>query len=146
MKRALVLSLVCVLGLGIAGLAQTLTGSWDTDVKIDPTKVSFADAISLTSKLTVNYKIGDWTFGSVTTLTDEGWQDQDFSATGVLGAFQITSALDLNPDATFGDWTTTVGVSIAGVTFGATFKLDGTDAFLTLTGKGGVGRSCCVPD
>jgi len=144
MKRALVFSLVCVLGLSFAGLAQTLSGSWDTDITIDPQKTSFVDALALTSVLKVNYGIGDWTFGSVTALSENGWTDQDFSATGVLGAFSITSALDLNPNATFGDWTTTAKVSIAGVSFSGTFKLDGTDAYLTLTGKGGIGTPVVV--
>ena len=144
MKRALVISLICVLGLSFAGLAQTLSGSWDTDITIDPQKSSFVDALSLTSVLKVNYGIGDWVFGSVTTLSENGWTDQDFSAGGVLGAFSITSALDLNPNATFGDWTTTAKVTIAGVSFSGTFKLDGTDAFLTLYGKGGVGTPVVV--
>jgi hypothetical protein len=139
MKRALVLSLICVLGLGFTGLAAELSGSWDTDVVIDPQQVSFADAITLTSVLTVNYTIGDWTFGSVTTLDEDGWVDQTFSAGGVLGAFALTSALDLDPDALFDEWVTTAAVSIAGVSFGAEFTLDGTDAWLTLTAGGVAG-------
>ena len=139
MKRALVFSLICVLGVGFAGLAATLSGSWDTDVIIDPQQVSFADAISLTSVLTVDYTIGDWTFGSVTILNEDGWVDQTFSAGGVLGAFALTSALDLDPDALFDEWVTTAAVSIAGVSFGAEFTLDGTDAWLTLTAGGVAG-------
>jgi hypothetical protein len=139
MKRALVLSLIFALGLGFAGLAAELSGSWDTDVTIDPQQVSFADAITLTSVLTVNYTIGDWTFGSVTTLNEDGWVDQTFSAGGVLGAFALTSALDLDPDALFDEWVTTAAVSIAGVSFGAEFTLDGTDAWLTLTAGGVAG-------
>ena len=139
MKRALVLSLVFALGLGFAVSAATLSGSWDTDVTIDPQQVSFADAITLTSVLTVNYTIGDWTFGSVTSLNENGWVDQDFSAGGVLGAFALTSALDLNPDATFGNWVTTASVSIAGVSFGAEFELVGDDTFLELTAGGVAG-------
>jgi hypothetical protein len=139
MKRALVLSLIFALGLGFTGLAAELSGSWDTDVIIDPQQVSFADAISLTSVLTVNYTIGDWTFGSVTTLNEDGWVDQTFSAGGVLGAFALTSALDLDPDALFDEWVTTAAVSIAGVSFGAEFTLDGTDAWLTLNAGGVAG-------
>ncbi len=36
MKKALVLSLAVVLGLGVASFAQTLSGSWDTTIGIQP--------------------------------------------------------------------------------------------------------------
>jgi hypothetical protein len=97
MKRALVLSLICVLGLAFSGLAATLSGSWDTDVTIDLTQTAFSSAISLSSELIVNYIVGDWTFTSTTALGDSGWTDQDFDATGVLGAFTISTSFDLNP-------------------------------------------------
>lgn len=139
MKRALVLSLICVLGLAFTGFAASLTGSWDTDVTIDPTQTSFDLAIGLTSKLTVNYIVGDWTFTSITALTDAGWSDQDFNASGVLGAFSISTALDLNPDATFGDLDVTVGVTIAGVTFGWDLDLADNDLKLVLTASGVAG-------
>ena len=138
MKRALVLSLICVLGLAFTGFAASLTGSWDTDVTIDPTQTSFNLAIGLYSVLTVNYIVGDWTFTSITALTEAGWLDQDFNASGVLGAFSISTALDLNPDATFGDLDVTVGVTIAGVTFGWDLNLDAAPD-LTLTASGVAG-------
>jgi hypothetical protein len=140
MKRALVLSLICVLGLAFSGLAATLSGSWDTDVTIDPGQTNFNDAIGLVSTLTVAYTVGDWTFTSVTDLDENGWTDQDFSVIGVLGAFTISSGLDFDPAAnTFGEWTTTAGVSIAGVSFGMTFDLTPGDVELTLTGSGVAG-------
>ena len=140
MKRALVLSLICVLGLAITGFAESLTGSWDTDVTIDPLQTNFNDAITLVSVLTVNYIVGDWTFTSITSLSQGGWTDQDFNVIGVLGAFTLSSKLDFVPATqTFGSWVTTASVSIAGVSFGAEFKLDGTDAFLKLTGSGVAG-------
>jgi hypothetical protein len=84
--------------LAFSGLAvETLSGSWDTDVTIDLTQTDFSEAISLSSKLTVDYKVGDWTFTSITTLADYGWKDQDFNVAGVLGAFELSAALDLNP-------------------------------------------------
>jgi hypothetical protein len=126
--------------LAFSGLAATLSGSWDTDVTIDPTVVSFADAISLTSVITVAYTVGDWTFTSVTDLDENGWTDQDFGVVGVLGAFSLTSALDFVPaTAAFGSWTTTAAVSIAGVSFGAEFTLAGNDVELILTGSGVAG-------
>ncbi|MCK5245349.1 hypothetical protein KAR02_00510, partial [Candidatus Bipolaricaulota bacterium] len=77
MKRALVFSLICVLGVAFTGFAASLSGSWDTDVTIDPQQTNFSVAIGLTSVLTVAYTIGDWTFTSVTDLDDGGWTDQD---------------------------------------------------------------------
>ena len=138
MKRALVISLICVLGFAFTSLAASLTGSWATDITILPGQTHFNDAISIVSKLTVNYIIGDWTFTSITSLGDAGWLDQDFNATGVLGAFTISTALDLNPDATFGDLDVTVGVSIAGVSLGWDFNLDAApDMTITASGTAG---------
>ena len=140
MKRALVLSLICVLGLALTGLAATLSGSWDTDVTIDPTQSYFADAIGLVSVLTVIYTVGDWMFTSVTDLDETGWTDQDFSVAGVLGAFTLTSALDFTPATpAFGSWNTTASVSIAGVSFGADFTLEDNDVELVLSGSGVAG-------
>jgi hypothetical protein len=126
--------------LAFSGLAATLSGSWDTDVTIDPQQTNFNDAITLASVLTVAYTVGDWTFTSVTKLNQDGWTDQDFAVAGVLGAFSITSALDFVPATpAFGSWKTTASVAIAGVSFGMTFELKGNDTFLTLTGSGVAG-------
>jgi hypothetical protein len=126
--------------LAFSGLAATLSGSWDTDVTIDPQQTNFNDAIGIVSVLTVAYTVGDWTFTSVTDLDENGWTDQDFSVAGVLGAFSITSALDFVPAAaTFGSWKTTAGVAIAGVSFGVDFTLADQDVTLKLTGSGVAG-------
>jgi hypothetical protein len=126
--------------LAFSGLAATLSGSWDTDVTIDPGQTNFNDAIGLTSVLTVAYTVGDWTFTSITKLNEAGWTDQDFNVAGVLGAFSITSALDFVPaTAEFGSWKTTASVAIAGVSFGGTFTLAGNDVTLVLTGSGVAG-------
>ncbi|MFC2099904.1 hypothetical protein ACFLSF_03640 [Candidatus Bipolaricaulota bacterium] len=157
MKRALVLSLICVVGLAFAGFAQTLTGSWDTEVCLDPQTDSFAGAIDLTSTLSVTYAIGDWAFTSVTELTGAGWSDQDFSVTGLFGLITVSSALGFNPLAEMADmfdgWVTTLGLNMAGVSFSATFNLNGGNPFtstpydridgtlLTLTGTAGIGSA-----
>jgi hypothetical protein len=126
--------------LAFSGLAATLSGSWDTDVTIDPQQTNFNDAIGLTSVLTVTYTVGDWAFTSVTDLDQTGWTDQDFSVAGVLGAFSITSALDFVPATpAFGSWNTTAAVAIAGVSFGADFTLADQDVTLVLTGAGVAG-------
>jgi len=140
MKRALVISLICVLGLAFSGLAATLSGSWDTDVTIDPQQTGFNDAIGIVSVLTVAYTVGDWTFTSVTDLDENGWTDQDFAVAGVLGAFSLSSALDFTPaTASFGYWNTNASVAIAGVSFGVDFWLANNDVALILTGSGVAG-------
>jgi len=144
MRRALVLGCMLVLFVAWAGAGQTLTGSWDTDIVVDPLKTQFTDTLALTSVVTLNYALGDWHFITVSTFSGDGWTDQDFKATGVLGSFSINTALDLNPNATFGDWSTTVQATLYGIVMGATFKLDGTDAYLTLTGRGGMGTPVSV--
>lgn len=148
MKRALVISLICVLGLAFSGLAATLSGSWDTDIDIDPQALTIAALIDLDTVLTVIYTIGDWTFTSVTDLAETGWTDQDFSVAGVLGAFTLTSALDFVPvTPAFTSWVTTAAVSIAGVSFTSTFTLDGTGATgdtLLVLGASGVAGDVVV--
>jgi len=140
MKRALVLSLICVIGLGFSSLAASLTGSWDTDVTIDPQQTNFNDAIGLTSNITVNYMVGDWTFTSLTKLTDAGWTGQEFSTAGVLGAFSLSSKLIFDPTGpAFTSWNTVAGVSIAGVSFGADFTLEPDITTLVLTAGGKAG-------
>ena len=138
MKKALVLSLICVLGFTFAGMAATLSGEWDTEVTLDPTAM-WPGALTLTSDITVVYTVGDWAFTSVTGLTQAGWATQTFGAAGVLGAFSLSSDLELDPAVGFIGWTTTGAVSIAGVTFSSSFELDGDDALLTLGGSGVAG-------
>ena len=135
MKKALVLSLVFALGLGFAVSAQTLSGTWDTDILINPV----GPTIGINTELTVDYTIGAWSFVSVTTLNETGFVDQVFTVDGVLGAFTLGSTLDFDPvNALFEDWNVTAGVSIAGVTFGADFTL-ATGTLLVLTGSGVAG-------
>ena len=138
MKRALVLSLICVLGFTFAGMAATLSGEWDTEVTLNPLGV-WPGALTLTSDIEVVYTVGDWAFTSTTGLTDTGWATQTFGAAGVLGAFSLGSELALDPAIGFISWITTGAVSIAGVTFSSEFEIDGIDAFLTLGGSGVAG-------
>lgn len=119
MKRALVLSLAVLFGLGVAAFAQTLSGEWDTTVSIQPTPVE----ISLTSTLEVTYALSGWSFTSYSELDETGWLDQTFDVSGALGAFTLGSFLDLDPAGLFDEWIVTAGVSIAGVTFGLDWDL-----------------------
>lgn len=134
---------VCVIGLlamGVMGLSATLSGTWDTDVTIEPQQTNFNDAISITSVLTVTYAVDGWTFTSISELDEGGWADQDFAVAGMLGAFTVTSALGFEPVApAFDVWNTTVDVTLAGVSFGVDFTLEDSDVTLILRGSGMAG-------
>jgi len=133
-------SLVCLMGVALfvlGGTAATLSGSWDTDVTIDPQQTNFNDAISVLSELTVAYSVDGWTFTSITDLDEGGWTDQDFAVAGLLGAFAVTSSLDFDPVIpAFTSWNTTASVTIAGVSFAVDFTLEDSDVTLVLTGSG----------
>ena len=116
MKRALVLSLAVVLGLGIAAFTQVgeITGEWDTTITIDPGALSIATFFDFETELTVNYIVGGWTFTSYSKLDDSGWVAQTFSADGAFGAFGIDSTLVFGTIGTF----TSLDLGV-GYTFGA---------------------------
>lgn len=139
MKRALVLSLAVVLGLGIATFAQTLSGIWDTTITIDPQAGTVAAFLDFESELTVIYEVGGWAFTSFSAFDDNGWVDQTFSAEGSLGAWSFASTVDFNPTGAFEELEVSVGVTLAGMTFGAEFTLADMDVELVITGEGSTG-------
>ncbi len=139
MRRALALGLIFLFTTGCIGFAQQLSGSWDLEIEIDPQQTSFSDSLGVYSILKVNYSIGDWTFGAATVLDENGWVDQDFSTTGILGPYTLTAAVDFNPDATFGSLVATTSVPFAGALFGSQFTLEGEDTFLIVTASGFAG-------
>jgi hypothetical protein len=114
MKKALVLAMVCALGLGAGAFAQgVLSGSWGADICINVQSSTFD---SFESTLTVEYSISGWTFASETVFDMAGWQGQSFYVDGILGAFTIASDLVFYPQsAAFGYWHTAATVNIAGV-------------------------------
>jgi len=139
-KRTLALGLIGVLTLAFGGMAATLSGSWDTDLTIDPQQTNFNDAIAIVSVVTVTYTVTGWTFTSITDLDEGVWTDQDFVVSGVLGAFTITSALGFDPAVpAFDTWNTTAAVSMAGVSFVADFTLEDNDVTLVLSVSGVAG-------
>jgi len=136
MKKALVLSLAVVLGLGVASFAQTLSGSWDTTITIVPSPVS----LGIDSELIVTYAVSGWSFTSDTVLDETGWQDQSFEVGGALGAFTLGSTLVFDPaGAAFTSWDVTGGLSLAGVTFDGTFTLEPNVTYLEIVGAGTAG-------
>jgi hypothetical protein len=138
MKKALVLSLAVVLGLGVASFAQTLGGVWDTTITIDPVSPV---SILISSELTVTYTVSGWTFESYSKLTEAGWTKQHFDVSGALGAFTLGSTLTFTPAPVpaFTKWVVTGGLSLAGVTFDGTFTLVPGDTKFVLVGAGSAG-------
>jgi len=142
MRRALVLSLIFAIGLGVAAFGQTLSGSWETEIVLDMTPGAvWPDDVEINSEILVDYTVGDWTFSSETDIANGVWTNQDFDFAGVLGAFTISGAIEFYPPGVRFDYMNVEAeVSIAGVTFGAEFELWGIgDADLTLTGSGVAG-------
>jgi hypothetical protein len=136
MKKALVLSLAVVLGLGVASFAQTLSGSWDTTISIVPSPVT----LGIDSELTVTYAVSGWSFSSITVLNETGWLGQSFEVGGALGAFTLGSTLVFDPAlVAFESLEVTGGLSLAGVTFDGTFTLEPGVTELVIVGAGSAG-------
>jgi hypothetical protein len=122
MKRALILSLAVVAGLGVASFAQTLSGSWETTIGVQPGPPV---VLTIDSELIVTYSISGWSFTSDTLIDETGWASQDFAIQGSLGAFSLGSTLVFDPAVPlFTSWEVTAGLSFAGVMFGGTFTLE----------------------
>jgi hypothetical protein len=97
MKRALVLSLVVVLGLGVGAFAQ-LSGAWESTLSFNMGAVAFPDFIvDLTSTFEIDYTLAGWTFGSASEFDLTGFAAQSFSVEGQLGAFTFESSAAFAP-------------------------------------------------
>ena len=98
MKKALVVAMIMVLGLGALAFAGPLTGTWDMSISIDPGATQAGDLfIDLSTSLAVDYTVAGWTFGSSSTFDSIGWSAQSFTASGVLGAFTFDSTMNFLP-------------------------------------------------
>ncbi len=100
MKRALVLACILVLGLGTwAFAAAPFSGSWETTIGLDVSATSFANFITtFDNTLTLDYTIGSWVFGSMSTFAVTGYSAQSFTAAGTLGAFTFDSTMTFAPN------------------------------------------------
>ena len=98
MKKALVVAIVLILGLGVWAFAGPLTGTWDMSISIDPGATMAGDLfIDLSTSLGIDYTVAGWVFGSSSTFDTIGWSAQSFTASGVLGAFSFESTMNFKP-------------------------------------------------
>jgi len=97
LKKALVVAMVMVLGLGVLAFGQ-FTGTWDMSISIDPGATQAGDLfIDLSTSLAIDYTVAGWVFGSSSTFDSIGWSAQSFTAAGVLGAFTFDAAMYFLP-------------------------------------------------
>ncbi len=137
--RSSILGLTLLVALGAAGCAQAFSGSWDTEISIDPQAVDIPTFLDFATQLTVTYEVGGWAFTSFTQLDDTGWIDQTFSVGGILAAYSFGSRLDFDPAGAFESWEVTAGVTMGGMTFDGQFTLVDQDTELVLGATGSTG-------
>ena len=124
MKKALVVAMVMVFGLGALAFAGPLSGSWKTEICIGGIQTGPLTIVDFESDLTVNYSVCGWEFVSESEFEVTGWDEQSFSVEGIAGAFTFASYLEFSPMlAAFDAWDTSAGVSIAGVQLDGRFVL-----------------------
>jgi len=123
MKRALVLSLLVVIGLGFASAAQ-LQGEWDSYLKLDLSEQPALTLAGFYSFLDIQYLVGGWTLEAATVVTGAGLSNVWFEAYGSLGAFSAWSLVAFDPTTpAFTTFENGAEVSIAGVDIYALFAL-----------------------
>jgi len=100
MKKALVMTFVLVLGLGLGAFAAgALSGTWSVTISFDPTATVFTDLVGFSSDLEIDYTIGGWTFTSTSGFSNDGYDAQSFTAGGIVGAFTFSSTMNFLPMA-----------------------------------------------
>ena len=136
MKKALVISMLVVAGLGLAAFAGPFSGTWSTCIAFDmgADDITFYDTCGFNSWLDLNFETCGWNFhsfsyfGQFTTAGLNGWLTQRFQASGSVGAFSGFSYLDFTPGvgdaAKFDQWLSGVDISIAGVELYAYFDVE----------------------
>lgn len=97
MKKALVLIVIGLFSFG-AFAADGLSGEWSTSIGVNPGAVELVDFFStFSSSLDVTYTLGDWDFNSLSSFDKDGWADQAFTVSGVLGAFTASTVMNFSP-------------------------------------------------
>ena len=132
MKRGAVLVSAVLIMIGWMCMGESLGGQFRVDLAIDPLAADFSDAISLAGTLRIDYEIGDWKFGSTTTIDETGWVNQVLTGSGKFGVMGLGSTLDMDPAGGFDSWTSTCEVSIAGVQYVYRFTLTPDDLAVSI--------------
>jgi len=106
MKKALVIALMMVLGVGALTTAATITGSWDVTFSVNFHKLynacpyAWSEIFGMDSTLEMAYTVGGVVFSSVSTFdAAHGFNAQEFSAAGGLGAFTFEAKMEFLPNA-----------------------------------------------
>jgi len=106
MKKALVIACMLMLAGGALVSAQTFTGSWDTTFTFNVYKLGSVcpyqwwEIWGLSSDLVVDYTVGGFVFESKSSFdAQHGFNAQEFSAAGSLGAFSLAAKMEFLPSA-----------------------------------------------
>ncbi len=106
MKKALVIACMLVLAGGALVSAQTFTGSWDFTYTFDlyklgsPCPYQWWEIWGLSSDLVVDYTVGGFVFESKSSFdAQHGFNAQEFSAAGSLGAINLAAKMEFLPSA-----------------------------------------------
>ena len=125
MKRALVLGIVCALGLGVAAFADApLSGSWDMEICFGLQTGDVVFVTSFDSNIGIAYEVSGWTFSLTMSLDENGMDEIYFDVLGSLGAFTFASYLEFYPfPPAFMTWENGASITLAGVNLYALFAL-----------------------
>jgi hypothetical protein len=126
MKKALVIGLLVMVGLGAAAFAGPLSGQWCANFAFDWALVATAPAgnapiqavtiPAFTSTLELDYTVCGWTFMTTADFNKHHFANLYLEAQGSVGAFGFYGILDFVPQSpSFGFLIGFVDVSIAGV-------------------------------
>jgi len=98
MKKALVISLLAVVGLGLAAFAGPLSGCWDLGTILEVDKgTEQVEMLWFGSTLTLDYTTCGWSFGSTAKFSKHAFTNLFFDAAGSVGAFGFYGVLDFVP-------------------------------------------------
>jgi hypothetical protein len=125
MKRALVLAIVCALGLGVAAFADApLSGSWDMEICFGLQTGDVVFVTAFDSNIGIAYEVSGWTFGLTMSLDENGMDEIYFDVLGSLGAFTFASYLEFYPfPPAFMTWENGASITLAGVNIYGLFAL-----------------------
>jgi len=119
MKKALVISLLVLVGLGAAAFAGPLSGKWCASFGFDYTEaenIQYLTISGFASTLELDYTACGWTFSSTADFNKHAFANLYFEAQGSVGAFGFYGILDFIPQTpNFHFMIGFVDVSIAGV-------------------------------